>query len=174
VTTTDNAKRLGLKKYVHPLSYSEMVNFNPHDPLPDVTETGFGVAGPEALQKAGMQPSDIDMFQPYDDFLIAVLMQLEQIGFCKRGEGSKFLMETDVSYRGSFPINSGGGQISAGQPAVCGSGVMVTEALRQLFQDGGERQVKKARTAMCTGIGIIRHYHNWGTSNVMILEANNG
>ncbi len=170
VTSTNKAKELGIKKMVHPVAYSEMVNFNPKQSLPEVTETGFSVVGPEVLAKAGMSAEDIDMFHPYDDFLIAVLMQLEQIGFCERGEGSRFLMETDISPRGKLPINTGGGQISAGQPSYCGSGLNMGEALRQLFGEAGERQIPNARTAMSTGIGIIRHFNNWGTSNAMIFE----
>jgi acetyl-CoA acetyltransferase len=128
------------------------------------------VVGPEALEMAGMKTSDVRMFQPYDDFLIAVMIQLEQIGFCRRGEGSDFLLNTDISSKGTLPINTGGGQISAGQPGLAGGGVNLVEGVRQLFGEAGERQVPDPRNAMVTGIGYIQYGRNWGTSNVLILE----
>lgn len=170
ITTTERAKSLGIKKLVHPVAYSEITNFNPSDNTPDITETGFATVGPEALEKAGMSCADLDMFQPYDDFLIAIMLQMEQIGFCKRGEGSDYILSTDLSPTGALPTNTGGGQISCGQPGLGGGGVNLTETLRQLFGEGGERQVPNARNAMVTGIGFIPYLRNWGCSAAMILE----
>jgi acetyl-CoA acetyltransferase len=96
---------------------------------------------------------------------------LEQIGFCGRGEGSRFLLDTDISFKGRLPINTGGGQISAGQPGLAGGGLYLTVAVRQLKGEGGERQVAKATNAMVTGIGVIPYARNWGSSSVLILEA---
>src|SRR5690606_35278094 len=81
VTSTENARRLGTKKMIHPVGYGEISNFKGADPLADITVSGFSVAGPKALAKAGMTPSDIRMIMPYDDFLIALLITLEDIGF---------------------------------------------------------------------------------------------
>jgi acetyl-CoA acetyltransferase len=170
VTSTENAKRLGAKKMVHPIGYSEMCNFNGAVPNPDITESGFMVAGPKALAQAGMAPEDIRMFHPYDDFLIAILLQLEHIGFCKRGEGSEFILRTDMSHTGKLPLNTGGGQISAGQPGLAGGGLNLVEAVRQMFGEAGERQVSDPRNAMVTGIGGIPYGRNWAASNVLILE----
>jgi acetyl-CoA acetyltransferase len=170
ITTTDRARKMGVKKMAHPVSYAEIVNFNIREQLPDVTETGFSVAGPRALEKAGMTTDDIDMFHPYDDFLIAEMLQLEQIGFCGRGEGSDFLLATDLSPTGRLPINTGGGQISAGQPGLAGGQLNLVEAVRQLFGEATGRQVPNPRTAMVTGIGVIPYVRNWGNSNVLILE----
>jgi len=118
-----------------------------------------------------MTPADIRMFHPYDDFLIAEMLQLEQIGFCGRGEGSDFLFDTDVSFKGKLPINTGGGQISAGQPGLAGGGLNLVEAVRQMMGEAGERQVGDPYNAMVTGIGVIPYARNWGSSNVLILEA---
>ena len=170
VTSTENAKRLGLKKAVYPVGYGEVSNHKVDDLLADITETGFTVAGPKALKQAEMTPADIRMFQPYDDFLIAILLQLEQIGFCERGEGSDFILKTDFSFKGDLPLNTGGGQISAGQAGLAGGGLNLVEAVRQMFGDGGERQVSEPRNAMVTGIGVIPYAKNWGVSNVLILE----
>jgi len=106
VTSTENAKRLGLKKAVYPTGYGEISNFNGDKATSDITETGFSVAGPKALKQAGLTPKDIQLFTPYDDFLIAILIQLEQIGFCGRGEGGDFVLNTDMSYKGTLPLNT--------------------------------------------------------------------
>ena len=118
-----------------------------------------------------MGTDDLDMFHPYDDFLIAVMLQMEQIGFCGRGEGGDFLLDTDLSPTGALPTNTGGGQISMGQPGLGGGGVNLTEALRQLMNEAGERQVPGAKNALVTGIGVIPYFRNWGSSTAMILEA---
>lgn len=170
VTSAENAKRLGLKKAVYPVGYSEVSNHKVADQLADITETGFTVAGPKALAQAGLTTVDIRMLQPYDDFLIAILLQLEQIGFCGRGEGSDFILKTDFSYKGQLPLNTGGGQISAGQAGLAGGGLNLVEAVRQMFGEAGERQVSDPRNAMVTGIGVIPYAKNWSVSNVLILE----
>jgi acetyl-CoA acetyltransferase len=170
VTSAERARALGLRA-VYPTGYAEITNFNGDDPAPDITETGFSVAGPAALAQAELTARDIQQFHPYDDFTIAVLMQLEQIGFCKRGEGSRFVLETDLTYRGTLPLNTSGGQLSAGQPGLAGGMVNLVEAVRQLRGEATGRQVPNPRNAMVTGIGVVPFVRNWGTSAVMILEV---
>jgi acetyl-CoA acetyltransferase len=171
VMSTQRAKELGSKRMVYPIGYGERDNHGVNNPLTDILETGHSVAGPKALKQAGMTVKDIDMFQPYDDFLIAVMLQMENIGFCRRGEGDRFVMDTDLSYRGDLPLNTSGGQISAGQAGLAGGGTNLVEAVRQLMGEGGARQVKGASNAMVTGIGGIPYLRNWSSSTVMILEA---
>lgn len=170
LTTRDVAKKKGWTGVVYPTSYSEIVNYNCAEAQPDVTETGFAVIGPEVLEKAGLTPAGVRMFHPYDDFLIAEMMQLEQIGWCGRGEGSDFLLETDVSYRGSLPINTGGGQISAGQIGLASGMTNLVEAVRQMRGEAGARQVKDPANALVTGIGVITYGRSWKVSNALMLE----
>ncbi len=170
VTSTTNAKKLGAKKMIHPIGYGEITNFKGSEMLADITESGFTFAGPKALKQAGMTPRDIRMIMPYDDFLIAILLTFEHIGFCGRGEGSDFILNTDLSYKGTLPLNTSGGQISAGQPGLAGGGLNLVEGVRQMFGEAGERQVSDPRNAMVTGIGVIPYGRNWGVSNVLILE----
>ncbi|MET0443094.1 MAG: thiolase family protein, partial [Pseudorhodoplanes sp.] len=167
---TERARALGYSKLVHPLAYREMVNFDPEQSVEDITVSGFSVVGPEALNDAGMRPADIEMLAPYDDFLIAVLLQLEQIGFCKPGQASAFIAERSIDFRGDLPINPGGGQVSCGQPGLAGGGVNLIEALKQLFGEAGVRQKAGVSRVMATGIGVIPYARNWSSSNVMILE----
>lgn len=171
VTTEKMAEKLGIKKVVYPVAYAEVTNFNGNQSCPDITESGFTKIGPAVLEKAGMKPGDVRMFQPYDDFTIAVMMKFEAFGFCKRGEGSDFTLRTDLSFKGELPLNTGGGQISAGQPGLASGGLNLAEAVRQMFGEGGTRQVADPRNAVVTGIGVIPYARNWGVSSAMVLEA---
>jgi acetyl-CoA acetyltransferase len=171
VTTEEMAQKLGITKAVYPVAYREVTNISGNSSTPDITISGFDRIGPQVLADAGLRPTDIDMFQPYDDFTIAVLMKLEAFGFCKKGEGSAYVLRTDLSHTGELPLNTGGGQISAGQPGLASGGLNLAEAVRQLFGEGGGRQVAGARNALVTGIGVIPYAKNWGTSSAMILEA---
>lgn len=170
VTSTENAKKLGAKKMIHPIGYGEITNFKGAEPLVDITVSGFSVAGPKALKQAGMTPKDIRMIMPYDDFLIALIITLEDIGFCPKGKGCEFVMNTDLSYKGTLPLNTSGGQISAGQPGLAGGGLNLVEGVRQMFGEAGARQVSDPRNCMVTGIGVIPYGRNWGVSGVLIME----
>ena len=170
VTSTENAKKLGAKKMIHPIGYGEISNFKGAEPLADITVSGFSVAGPKALKQAGMTPKDIRMIMPYDDFLIALVITLEDIGFCPKGKGCEFVMNTDLTYKGTLPLNTSGGQISAGQPGLAGGGLNLVEGVRQMFGEAGARQVSDPRNCMVTGIGVIPYGRNWGVSGVLVLE----
>ena len=153
-----------------PTGYAEQTHYRLTEPLAEITESGFLAAGPRAFDQAGLTPKDIASFHPYDDFFMAVLLQFEHLGFCERGRAAEFILATDLSYRGALPLNTGGGQISAGQPRLAGGGVNLVEAVRQLFGEAGERQVADRRNALVTGIGGIPYARNWATSAVLILE----
>lgn len=169
LTSTARARRLGFKKRVYPVAYAELTGLNVADQLPDMLETGHGVVGPKVLKQLDLKPADIDMYHPYDDFLFAVMLKLEQIGFCKQGQGSQFLRELDMGPKGTLPINTGGGQISCGQPGFAGGLLNIVEAVRQLMGEAGRRQVPKPRNTLLTGIGVIPYGRNWGTSNAMVM-----
>lgn len=171
IMSKEEARSRGLEKMVIPTAYAELTNFNGREPLADITESGFSSLAPRLFSQAGMSPADVRMFQPYDDFTIAVQLQLEQLGFCRRGEGAQFILDTDLSFTGTLPLNTGGGQISAGQPGLAGGALNLVEGVRQLFGEGGARQVPDAVNALITGIGVIPYGRNWSTSSAMILEV---
>ena len=171
VMSTEQARAQGFSRLVHPVGYAERVNFDARGAIDDITVTGFSEVGPAALAQAGMKPADVQSFHPYDDFFIALILQLEQIGFCEIGEAENFVLNTDVGLQGTFPINTGGGQISAGQPGLAGGGVNLAEAVAQLSGRAGPRQLKHADNALVTGIGVIQYARNWGCSSALVLEA---
>jgi acetyl-CoA acetyltransferase len=171
VMSTRRAKELGFEKMVHPIAYAERINFDPREASsPDILHSGFADVGPRALRAAGMKPEDVRMLHWYDDFLIALILQFEQIGFCGPGEGGAFVRAHDLNFNGDLPLNTGGGQISAGQPGLAGGGVNLVECLRQMFGEAGARQVRHRDNAMLSGIGVLNYARNWGTSTVMLLE----
>ncbi len=170
VTSTDNARRRGMARMAHPIAYREMTNPDPFGESDDLLTSGFSIVGPRALADASLAARDVRMLQAYDDFTIAVLLQLEEIGFCERGGAGGFVLACDLSHRGELPINTGGGQLSAGQCGLAGGGIGLTEAVRQILGEAGARQVEDPRNAMVTGLGVIPYAGNWGTSAVLILE----
>jgi acetyl-CoA acetyltransferase len=167
--SADQARERGMKA-VYPVSYEELTGYNANNPMAEILESGFLKVGPKALARAGMKASDIQSFHPYDDFLIAIMLQLEQIGFCEVGKGADYILKTDMSFRGKLPLNTGGGQISAGQPGLAGGGLNLVEAVRQMFGEAGPRQISNIDNAMVTGIGGVPYARNWCTSGVLILE----
>lgn len=170
VTRRDIAKAKKLDRFVVPRGYGEMTNLGGAKSIVDITETGHRVAGQRAFAQAGIGPKDVASFHPYDDFIIAIMMQLEMLGFCEKGQGSAYVRETDFSHTGDLPLNTGGGQISAGQAGFAGGGTNLIEAVRQLFGEGGPRQVANTANALVTGIGWIPYARNWGSSIALVLE----
>jgi acetyl-CoA acetyltransferase len=102
---------------------------------------------------AGVSPRDIDLVSVYDCYTITVLITLEDAGFCKKGEGGPFVQETDLTYKGKLPLNTHGGQLSFGQSGLAGGMSAVTEAVRQLRGEAGERQVADCNVAYVNGNG---------------------
>ncbi|CAE6754476.1 hypothetical protein R70006_03189 [Paraburkholderia domus] len=124
--------------------------------LPDVTTTGFAQSAPAAIAMSGVRHTDIDLFQPYDDYPFIAMMTLEDWGFCKKGEGGRFVEERDLRFHGDFPLSTDGGQLSGGQPGGAIGGFMpLVESVIQLREEAGERQVKNARIAAACGFGGI-------------------
>lgn len=171
VASEGRAQELGLSNLIHPTAYAEITNIGADDPLTGALRTGTEIIADRLWTQAGKRPSDIQSFHPYDDFTIAVMMQMEAFGFCDIGAGSEFVMATDLGFDGTLPLNTGGGQISAGQPGLAGGGLNLVEAVRQLSGDGGARQVSRRDNALVTGIGVIPFGRNWASSVAMILET---
>ena len=108
-----------------------------------------------AFSMAERTPQDMDFAQPYDCYTITVLVTLEDAGFCPKGEGGRFVQDHDLSYRGDFPCNTHGGQLSFGQPGLAGGMSHLIEGTRQLMGRGGARQIKDATIGYVNGNGGI-------------------
>ena len=171
VMSRTEAARRGFSRIAVPLGYGERTNYRGGESTVDVTETGHLVAGKKAFAQAGRVPTEMGSFHPYDDFIIAIMLQLEMLGFCPQGQGAAFIHAHEFGIHGDLPLNTGGGQISAGQVGLAGGGTNLVEAVRQLFGEAGARQVKDRRNALVTGIGGIPYARNWMTSAAMILTS---
>ncbi len=107
--------------------------------------------------QAGIGPDAIDLVQTYDDYPVISLLQLEDLGFCGKGEGAAFVRRHDLTVDGDFPLNTGGGQLSVGQAGAAGGYLGLVEALRQLTGTVPERAVARARHALVSGFGMINY-----------------
>ncbi len=119
-----------------------------------ITTSPIAKAAPAAFAMAGVVHKDIDLISVYDCYTITVLITLEDAGFCAKGRGGAFVEGHDFTYRGDLPLNTHGGQLSFGQPGLAGGMSHVTEAVRQLRGDAGERQVQ-CQLAYVNGNGGI-------------------
>jgi len=152
VTSARRARRLG-RRPIRILAGDERTNYRPKDLV--MLEGGWAEFASKLFDDAGLGQPDIDMLQLYDDYPIMELIQIEGLGFCPKGEGGRFVEATDISLRGTLPINTGGGQLSGGQCGAGGGAIGLTEAVLQLQAEGGARQVARARTALVTGFGMV-------------------
>ena len=116
-------------------------------------------SGRRAFEMAGLGPSDIDVAEIYDCFTPAVLIELEDLGFCKKGEAGAFVEAGGTMLEGTLPMNTHGGLLSHCHPGNPGSMFALTEAVIQLRHDAGARQVKHAEVALVHGQGGIMSSH---------------
>ncbi|MFP4004884.1 MAG: acetyl-CoA acetyltransferase [Alphaproteobacteria bacterium] len=134
---------LGVAAAQHHMQVSEM---------PDLTTSAAADSGPRAFGMAGLEPADVDVVQLYDAFTINTIMFLEDLGFCKKGEGGAFVENGAIAPGGRLPVNTNGGGLSCVHPGMYGIFLLV-EAVRQLRGTCGERQVKDAKVALTHGNG---------------------
>ncbi len=120
--------------------------------MPDLTTTGAVVSGAQAFRTAGLGPADIDVAQLYDSFTITVLLLLEDLGFCPKGEGGAFVADGVLGPGGALPSNTTGGGLAYTHPGMFGIFLLV-EAVRQLRGECGDRQVPGAEVALAHGSG---------------------
>jgi len=164
LTIREKAKELESEN-VYILSGDEYHNPSPYNPF-DLS-TGLKNCT-HIFDDASVTHDEIDCVQLYDDYPIMAAIQLEDLGFCEKGEGGEFVSETDVSVEGETPLNTGGGQLSMGQAGAAGGILAPIEAIRQLRGEGGERQVSDCSTALATGFGMVG-YGSGLSSSVVIL-----
>jgi acetyl-CoA acetyltransferase len=118
----------------------------------DFTESPCVSSGRQAFQRAGVTPSDVDICQLYDAFTGMVLLTLEGLGFCKKGEGGPFVEDGKLRVGGALPTNTDGGGLSHCHPGMRGMFLLV-EGARQLRGEGGDRQVPGAQICCVNGTG---------------------
>jgi acetyl-CoA acetyltransferase len=120
--------------------------------MPDLTCIAAKQSGETAFKMAGLTTKDIDVVELYDSFTITVLLQLEDLGFCQKGEGGSFVEGQRTAPGGELPVSTSGGGLSFSHPGMYGIFLLI-EAVQQLRGECGERQVPDARVALCNGVG---------------------
>lgn len=157
LTTLDRARELR-RPPILVFGYGEATTNQGMSQIPDLTSTGAVASAGRAFASAGLRPADIDVVQLYDSFTITVLLTLEALGFCARGESGAFVQHGRLGPGGDFPINTSGGGLSYCHPGMFGI-FLIIEAVRQLRGEAGSRQLSPARTAVCHGTGGILSTH---------------
>lgn len=140
------------KKPVYVLGNATAVWNRQISSMPDLTVTAASQSGREAYAMAGLQAKDMDVVQVYDAFTINTILFLEDLGFCKKGEGGAFVQNGGIAPGGHLPVNTNGGGLSCVHPGMYGIFALI-EAVRQLRGDCGARQVAGATTALAHGNG---------------------
>lgn len=142
-----------------------------HPPLGyDLTSTAAAEAGQRAFATAAVTPADIDYASIYDSFTITVLLQLEDLGFCPKGQGGRMVADGGlIAGSGRLPVNTDGGGLCSNHPAFRGGMTKVIEAVRQLRGEAAPQvQVPDCKLALVSGIGgYLGSRH---ASSVAILE----
>ena len=151
VTTAERAKNLKHKP-IHVLGFGEAFSAIDLYQLPKITAFDGARSSKEAFAMAGVRQSDIDVAQISDHFTINVIMELEELGFCKTGEGGPFVESGAVELGGKMPINTNGGYLSHSHTGDVGLFDTI-ELVRQLRGEAGARQVPNARIGLYHGVG---------------------
>jgi acetyl-CoA acetyltransferase len=150
LTRTDRAKD-GPKPLVPILGAAAATWYNSVTQADDITITAAAESGPRAMAMAGLTPGQIDTVQLYDAFTINTILFLEDLGFCAKGEGGKFVAGGAIAPGGSLPVNTNGGGLSCCHPGMYGMFAMV-EAVRQMRGEAAN-QIAGAKTALAHGNG---------------------
>jgi acetyl-CoA acetyltransferase len=116
--------------------------------------TGALPSGRAADAMAGLGPEDIDVVELYDAFTINTILFLEDLGFCAKGEGGRFVEGGRIAPKGSLPVNTNGGGLSYCHPGMYGLFLLI-EAARQMRRECGARQVTDCETAIAHGKGGV-------------------
>jgi acetyl-CoA acetyltransferase len=161
------AKKLDLP-HARLLAAIERHNAYPEDPIQ--LRGGWALDRDTLYDQAGVAPKDIDFLEAYDDYPVITVMQIEDLGFCAKGEGPDFVRRHSFTTEGSFPLNTSGGQLSMGQAGAAGGHLGLVEAIRQLIGAPLGAQVERARLGLVSGFGMI-NYDRGLCSGAAILAA---
>lgn len=157
LTTLERARSLR-QRPIAVLGHAEAHSHFTISQMADLTRTAAAVSGHRAFEMAGVGPADIDVAEIYDSFTITVLLSLEDLGFCEKGEGGAFVGGGRTAPGGPLPLNTSGGGLAYTHPGMLGIFLLI-EAVRQLRGGLGPRQVAGAELAIAHGVGGVLSSH---------------
>jgi acetyl-CoA acetyltransferase len=166
VMSEERARRLGLR-HARLTGAIERHNAFPDDPVQH--RGGWVMDRDQLYVAAGIGPADIDVLEVYDDYPVVCVFQIEDLGFCAKGEGPEFIRRHSFEANGSFPFNTSGGQLSVGQAGAAGGTLGLVEAIRQVTGQAAA-QVGNVRHALVSGYGMI-NFDRGLCSGAAILAA---
>jgi acetyl-CoA acetyltransferase len=153
VTSAERARTLA-KPAVFVLAASHYTTHLAISNMPNLVETGARFSGEAAYRTAGISAADVDVVEVYDAFTINTILFLEDLGFCRKGEGGAFVGGGRIAPGGALPVNTNGGGLSYCHPGMYGLFLLI-EAARQLRGECGARQVKSPNIALAHGNGGV-------------------
>ncbi len=142
------------KKPVYVLGVGEAIGHFTISNMPNLTVTAAAESGAKAYAMAGLRPADVDMLSLYDAFTITPILFLEDLGFCPKGEGGRFVSGGSIAPGGKLAVNTSGGGLSYCHPGMYGLLVLI-EAIRQVRGECGQRQVKDCEISLAHGNGGV-------------------
>ena len=149
LTSAEHARALGIGRPIYILGCGECYTHEHIFLMPSLTTTGAVESSRRAYVMAGYRPSDMDVAGIYDCFTGTVVMMLEDLGFCRKGEGGPFVADGQMSYGGQIPSNTHGGLLSFAHSGMPGALFHFHEVIAQLRGQCGQRQVENA------GLGLV-------------------
>jgi acetyl-CoA acetyltransferase len=152
VMSSARARTLGLP---HAVIRGSIERHNAFFEEPIAERGGWAMDRDLLWRQAGLAPDAIDCLETYDDYPVISLMQIEDLGFCAKGEAPRFVRERTLTVGGDFPLNTCGGQLSCGQAGAAGGFLPMVEALRQVTGQPLGEQVPGARFALAAGYGMV-------------------
>ena len=168
LTSAARAKALGTAKPIYILGAGECYTHEHIFLMPSLITTGAVESSRKAYRMAGYGPRDMHTAGVYDCFTGTVIMMLEDLGFCPKGEGGRFATSGEITYRGRIPINTHGGLLSFAHPGMPGSLFHFHEVVAQLRGRCGERQIAGAELGLVHSLGA-----GFATNATTILGTEN-
>jgi acetyl-CoA acetyltransferase len=168
VCREEDARALNLP-FARVLSTIERHNAYQDDPIQ--YRGGWALDRDDFWSMAGVGPDAVDFLQTYDDYPVIIMMQIEDLGFCAKGEAPAFVRSHTLTTTGDFPHNTSGGQLSVGQAGAGGGYLGLVEAVRQLTDEAGETTVPNARIGLVSGFGMINYDRGLASSAVLLARA---
>ncbi len=155
VMRREKAEELGLN-YARVKGTIERTNAFSTEPI--MVKGGWVADRDDLYDQAGIGPKDIDFIEVYDDYPFINVMQLEDLGFCEKGEAGAFVeANTFTVDGGTLPMNTSGGQLSVGQAGAGGGYLGLVEGLRQITGQALGAQVKDPKYGLVSGFGMINY-----------------
>lgn len=168
VMSQEKAASLGLP---HAIIKGAIERHNAFFSDPVATRGGWLQDRDQLYAQAGLGPNEVDCVQVYDDYPVIVAMQLEDLGFCDKGEAPQLLRSRSLRVDGDLPVNTCGGQLSCGQAGAAGGFLPVVEALRQITGQTLGHRVADAHIALASGYGMVVHDRCLATGAVILEGA---